>query len=177
MFGLAFEMFNSLVVSVLLVSPIFAASWLPHKFEIKPRIIGGEFAQPGQFKYMVSLRQEKHHFCGAALISARWVISAGHCVQGERLNASNVQIVVGVYQYSHDGVTYQVKQIIGHEKFDANLGTNDISLLQTKTRVRFGESIQPIQVGKQRVEPEIYGVFAGFGFTGTTLDFASKRVT
>ena len=160
-------MITSLVVSVIFVSPIFAASWLPNNFEIKPRIVGGEFAQPGQFKYMVSLRQEKHHFCGASLIGARWVISAGHCLQGERLNASNVQIVVGVYHFIHDGVTYQVKQIIKHENFDANLGTNDISLLQTKTRVRFGENIQPIPIGKQWIESGNYGVFAGFGLTGT----------
>lgn len=156
-----------MVVSVILVSPIFAASWLPNKFEIKPRIVGGEFAQPGQFKYMVSLRQEKHHFCGAALISAHWVISAGHCLQGERFNASNVQIVVEVYQYSRDGVTYQVKKMIKHENFDVNSGKNDISLLQTKTRVRFSENIQPIQIGKQWIDSGNVGVFAGFGLTGT----------
>lgn len=169
-------MFTSLVASIFLVSPIFAASWLPNKVEIKPRIVGGEFAQAGQFKYMVSLRQDKHHFCGAALISARWVISAGHCVQGERLNASNVQIVVGVFQYSHDGITYKIKQIIRHENFDPNLGTNDISLLQTKTRVRFSESIQPIQIGKQWIESGSVGVFAGFGLTGT-LKFTNVRLT
>lgn len=159
-------MFTALLVSVFLVGPIFAASWHPKKFEIKPRIHGGFYAHEGQFKYMVSLRQNKRHFCGAALISERWVISAAHCVLNEQANASSVEIVVEPYQYNHGGVPYQAEQIIIHEDFDVDLALNDISLLQTATPIQFGENIRPIPISNEWIEPGQDGVFAGFGATG-----------
>lgn len=162
-------MFTALLVSVFLVGPIFAASWQPKNFEIKPRIHGGFYAQKGQFTYMVSLRLNKRHFCGAALISERWVISAAHCVLDDRANASNVEIVVEPYHFAHDGVSYQVEQIISHDDFDVDLALNDISLLQTATPIQFGKNIQPIQISNQWIEPGKDGVFAGFGVTGMLI--------
>lgn len=170
-------MFTALIVSVLLVGPIFAASWQPKTFEIKPRIHGGFYAHEGQFKYMVSLRHNKRHFCGAALISERWVLSAAHCVFNEE-SASNIEIVVEPLRFAYDGVTYQTEQIIIHENFDFDFALHDISLLQTTTPVQFGENIQPIQISNQWIEPGKDGVFAGLGVTGTlNLNFTTDAIS
>ena len=171
-------MFTALLVSVFLIGPIFAASWQPKNFGIKPRIHGGTYAHEGQFKYMVSLRQNKRHFCGAALISERWVISAAHCVLDEHADASNVEIVVEPYHFANDGVSYQAEQIISHENFDIDSASDDISLLQTATPIQFGENVQPIPISNQWIEPGKDGVFAGFGLTGTLdLKFTSDVIS
>lgn len=168
-------MFNTLAVSLLLISSIFVTSCHPKKYQINPRIIRGEDAQPGQIKHMVSLRQIKrfdygredyNHFCGATLISERWVVSAAHCLKDDRLKTANIRIVVGANHFWRDGDMYKVKKIIRHEDFNPTFQQNDISLLQTKVSIIFSEYVQRIQIAKKWIEPGQDGIFAGFGVTG-----------
>jgi trypsin len=44
------------------------------------RIIGGENAVEGQFKYQVALLVDGAGFCGGSLISENVVLTAGHCI-------------------------------------------------------------------------------------------------
>jgi secreted trypsin-like serine protease len=46
------------------------------------RIIGGDLATTGQFKYQVALLIDGSGFCGGSLIANDVVLTAGHCVIG-----------------------------------------------------------------------------------------------
>lgn len=46
------------------------------------RIILGEQATRGQFPHQAAIFIDDVHFCGGALISDSWVLTAGHCVDG-----------------------------------------------------------------------------------------------
>jgi secreted trypsin-like serine protease len=48
---------------------------------LKPQIIGGTDAKRGDNPHMCSLRSTRHG-CGASIISAKWAITAAHCVEG-----------------------------------------------------------------------------------------------
>lgn len=45
----------------------------------KSRIVGGKRIEIEDAPYQVSLRLLRHHFCGGALISDIFVLSAAHC--------------------------------------------------------------------------------------------------
>lgn len=176
-------MFPNRFFAILLTFAILFIPLQAKKFEISPRIINGESSKPNQFPYIVSLRQfdetfhggNYKHFCGAALIGDRWVISAAHCVYAPYLKASSIRIVVGAYDYWQDGDVYKVMEFIRHEKFSRSFKENDISLLQTEIGIIFSKSVQPIAISKHWIEPEQNAVLAGFGLTGTKLKKSLKK--
>ena len=47
-------------------------------------MIGGEDAEITDWPFMVSMRSETTHFCGGVLIDSTHVLTAGHCVDGNR---------------------------------------------------------------------------------------------
>jgi secreted trypsin-like serine protease len=57
----------------------------------RPRIVGGQPASPGEYPYMAYLEitargpfgQQEVFLCGGSLVAARYVVTAGHCVEGE----------------------------------------------------------------------------------------------
>lgn len=47
------------------------------------RIIGGMEAEVGEFPWQVSIQARNEHFCGGAIISEWWIVSAAHCFHSE----------------------------------------------------------------------------------------------
>ena len=61
-----------------------------------PYIVGGnEVAEVGKWPWQVSLQSKSgSHFCGASIISDKWILTAAHCVSRP---ASMVTVVVGLH--------------------------------------------------------------------------------
>merc|ERR1712088_1054461 len=81
------------------------------------------------------------HFCGASIISNKWLVTAAHCIGSK--TASQVQVVTGM----HDKDTkrygspkeYSVKRIIVHSGWDRESLSNDITLLQINGQMEWSD--------------------------------------
>jgi len=97
------------------------------------RIIGGTESTSQSYPWMVSLKSNGQHFCGASLIDKQWVMTAAHCVEQE--TAGGVSVVVGEYNTEQADIgeqSRQVSQIIIHPQYGDD---NDIALLKLASPV------------------------------------------
>lgn len=49
---------------------------------VGPRIVGGIDAKPGDAPFQCSLQINGNHFCGCAILSKNWIVTASHCIEG-----------------------------------------------------------------------------------------------
>jgi hypothetical protein len=64
-------------------------------------IVGGEVVDITEVPWQVSLQTRRGHACGGAVIDARWVLTAAHCVTGS--SPGSWQILAGVTRLSDAG--------------------------------------------------------------------------
>ncbi|CAC5389586.1 Anionic trypsin-2 [Mytilus coruscus] len=56
------------------------------------RIVGGQFAEEGEWPWMVSLDDADGHFCGGTLISNQWIVTAAHCLERKVIPEVNLTL-------------------------------------------------------------------------------------
>lgn len=102
-----------------------------------PQIVGGEKAAPGEFPWQVALLDSSINntfnaqYCGGALIDARWVVTAAHCVFDGRVERpSAVDILVGTTSLKSGGTRVDVDTIVVHPRYNERTSENDIALLR-----------------------------------------------
>lgn len=119
------------------------------------RIIGGEEAPHNAWPWFALLmvqRRKSGKFspeCGATLISAKYVLTAAHCVleQARRpIIKSRLRVRLGELDLRHpnDGeVDFGVAKIITNPKFESRTFKNDIALIELDRVVVFDASVAP----------------------------------
>uniref|UniRef100_A0A1B0CNV3 Putative trypsin-like serine protease n=1 Tax=Lutzomyia longipalpis TaxID=7200 RepID=A0A1B0CNV3_LUTLO len=125
------------------------------------RIIGGEDAVVGQGKYQVSLRTlMNQHFCGGAILTSTWVVTAGHCTLGRK--PGEFQAAVGSLSI-HEGTGHRVGYVFRHPDFDAHSLTDDIALLETETPIVFNDLVQPAVLSERVIPEGMEALLTGWG--------------
>uniref|UniRef100_A0A4W3I6M6 Peptidase S1 domain-containing protein n=1 Tax=Callorhinchus milii TaxID=7868 RepID=A0A4W3I6M6_CALMI len=127
-----------LVETVVILQAVVSAS-LTH------RIVGGLSTTDGEWPFQVSLQHHGQHFCGATLVSCRWIVSAAHCF--ENRNEDSLTAVFGVHYLNKEmnpNVQIRtIRKIIIHP--DANFSTTDydVALLELTTPIHYTDFVQP----------------------------------
>jgi MYXO-CTERM domain-containing protein len=120
-----------------------------------------------------------YFFCTGTLISPNYVLTAGHCVEGE--TASRVRIFFGPNANQPAGGSYvQAAQLIPHPQYNGSQLANDIALIRMQSNAPAG--IAPIphlpaSLGLTSADVGQAIDFSGFGVTETGSDGVKLHVS
>ncbi|EDP58423.1 serine protease [Vibrio sp. AND4] len=141
--------------------------------EVSPNIIGGEAANPSDWKFIASLIQKgqptsRGPFCGGSFLGGKYVLTAAHCVEG--VNAGDLDIVLGLYNINDESQTQRVavNNIYVHDAYDNFTLNNDIALIELTHNVDSTaiELATPDVLNSVRAGDKLH--IAGWGNTSTT---------
>ena len=115
---------------------------------VSEKIVGGGPATQGQDRFITSVQYGPgQHFCGAAYLGGKWVLTAAHCVIGER--AQDLTVWVGGHNLKNEGqgARRSVTRIIMHPQYDDNTVANDLALLE----IANGVNVEPVSLPSAEV--------------------------
>jgi len=98
------------------------------------KIIGGKQAPDGSFPWQVSLGVSwiadpySAHFCGGSVYSAKWIVTAAHCMKN--MTPAKLVVTAGTNRLVTSALRRNVKRIIVHKSYNVVPHDNDIALLE-----------------------------------------------
>ncbi|XP_044739396.1 chymotrypsin BII-like [Chrysoperla carnea] len=144
---------------------------------LEGRIIGGKQAALGQFPWQVAISfktSQGTFFCGGALISDQWVLTAAHCVKG----ATVFSIRLGT-TYSSGGSESGVQTIsstsaIHHENYNERTLNNDIAVIKLSSKASINQNVKPIELDSSVIPAGSALTVSGFGAVKTGGSVSQK---
>ncbi|XP_076766920.1 uncharacterized protein LOC143433467 [Xylocopa sonorina] len=118
--------------------------------EVAEQIIGGNNANPGQFPYQVSLRQNGRHFCGGTLVTQKHVVTAAHCIRGiVSAPYHDFTVVTGTISLKSGGQSHRVAAAVYNPDFKPTASesfANDVAVVTLADTVRVNSYQRPISL-------------------------------
>ncbi|XP_067633374.1 trypsin-1 [Eurosta solidaginis] len=139
------------------------------------RIIGGQFAIPGQFPHQVSLQLRGRHHCGGSLISPTYIVTAAHCTIGQ--NPAQMRAIVGTIDLlAGDGKSFDISKLIIHPQYNSQTQDYDLSLIQLREPVTLGDNVKTIELadGQSNHAANTVATISGFGATNGNLELPNR---
>jgi len=107
------------------------------------KIVGGFEAEEHEWPWIVALFIDDMWFCGGALISDEFVLTAAHCAE----DASRFDILAGAHNVREDSEPdrVEISSYNGwtHPQWDSNDLSNDLALIRLPEKITFNDYIRP----------------------------------
>lgn len=145
---------------------------------LTPQIIGGDVTTPNEYSFMAAVgsgsQEQFSQFCGGALISDQWVVTAAHCSDG--VTPESVNILVGTNNTNNgSGQVLGVEEVILHPEYSLDLGVSggyDIALWKLAQPLNLAESgLQTVAMLSQQDK-----VLANDGVLATTVGWGVSNL-
>jgi secreted trypsin-like serine protease len=131
------------------------------------RIIGGSSARAGQFPFAAAIYKTTEHgryFCGGALISNEWILTAGHCVEdGVRFSVQLGSHTLATNDANRVVLTANTSVL--HPDFDSMTLQNDVGLIKLNEPVQFSDYISTIFLPSTDLQSDAAVTSIGWGQT------------
>ncbi|XP_059223697.1 trypsin alpha-3-like [Stomoxys calcitrans] len=123
------------------------------------RIVGGKEVDIRQVPWQCALYYYGYAICGCSVISADWVLTAAHCVEG----GGRFSVRAGSSWINRGGQIRRARRVIISSGYNPYTYNHDIAMIRTRRRFRFTRFVQPIALAKRgRRLPQRYFV-SGWG--------------
>lgn len=146
------------------------------------RIVGGEDAPDHAYPHQVSIQYKYpsqtggvRHFCGGAIVSNNYVLSAAHCLYAKTNQVAELTVMAGTNLQNDLGVDgggtavwFDCAEIIVNPQFDPSTMVADIALIRLASSITFGPTIRAIPLPKQDHADPITTVLTGWGYTNSS---------
>ncbi|XP_074128786.1 transmembrane protease serine 11B-like protein [Sminthopsis crassicaudata] len=106
------------------------------------RIKGGSAAQEGEWPWQASLKYNDKHYCGATLISNRWLVTAAHCFKVHK-NISDWTVSFGTV-VKPPYMKNRIKDFIVHENYNPRAHHDDIAVVLLAEPVHFTNNVHRV---------------------------------
>lgn len=97
------------------------------------RIVGGTSARIADYPFIASLQLDRQHFCGAAILSSRYLLTAAHCT--DTILPRELRVRVGSSYHKLGGQIHLVAKIHQHPRYNEMTLDYDISILELTTDI------------------------------------------
>lgn len=130
---------------------------------VQPRIVNGDEASPSLAPYVVSIFKDGEASCTGTLVSARWVISAAHCM----INASH-EVLIGARRTS-DGPAQGaqlvgIKKVVVPNEYEGERGGRfDITTIELDEDAPEGAKFMKVSVNIEVPQAQSYVRVLGYG--------------
>jgi secreted trypsin-like serine protease len=163
-------------MNVLVIVALFVAA--AHALPADPKIVGGVNATPHQAPYIVSVqvfREERgfyRHTCGGSIISAEWILTAGHCITEHEPLQAPLRIVAGEHNFAVESGQEQIRltpTVVIHEDYAGGVAPFDIALLGVESPLQLITGVvQTIRLPQPNSIPSGNVRLFGWGSISTT---------
>ncbi|XP_055443385.1 transmembrane protease serine 11B-like protein [Bubalus kerabau] len=106
------------------------------------RIRGGSTAQEGEWPWQASLKKNGRHYCGASLISDRYLVTAAHCFKNSQ-DPRNYTVTFGT-RVNLPYMQHYVQQIFIHENYIRGELHDDIAVILLTEKVLFKNDVHSV---------------------------------
>ncbi|KAJ6665110.1 hypothetical protein lerEdw1_005341 [Lerista edwardsae] len=132
------------------------------------RIIGGEEAVPHSWPWQASMQIAGENFCGGAVLTKTWVVTAAHCFLQREQYRDVWSVVVGVHDIKAQEQNSQkrlVTRYFMHPAFNSTTMDSDIAVVQLSKPLDFNHYVRPVCLpeSEDKMEPSRACVITGWG--------------
>lgn len=133
------SLFTLALASLLLATVSYARS--------SHRVVGGYEVDISEVPYQVSLTEGVGHYCGASIISSRWILTAAHCVYF--FDNDDRAARVGSTRHGEGGQLVHIVRSVQHPQWNHMTIDFDFALMELAEELKFGKSLQAVELPEQ----------------------------